>query len=60
MNDRNKRVNPRQDRSERLAAALRANLKRRKAQARGRHDHAEVVRKRENPPAGSHSESKDE
>ncbi|MPZ59424.1 MAG: hypothetical protein GEU91_23665 [Rhizobiales bacterium] len=32
----------RPDRAERLAAALRANLKRRKAQARGRADPAEV------------------
>jgi hypothetical protein len=33
---RNRTSAPRPDRAERLAAALRANLKRRKAQARGR------------------------
>jgi hypothetical protein len=32
---------PRHDRAERLAAALRANLKRRKAQVRGRADRAD-------------------
>jgi hypothetical protein len=58
MNDRDKRTNPGQDRAERLAAALRANLKRRKAQARGRHDR-EAAGQDENRPASSHSESKD-
>jgi hypothetical protein len=40
---------PRPDRAERLAAALRANLKRRKAQARGRADQPESGPDKERP-----------
>jgi hypothetical protein len=59
MDDRNRNRTtaqaPRPDRAERLAAALRANLKRRKAQARGRADstdlsEAEIGEKRPNQP----------
>jgi hypothetical protein len=51
----------RPDRAERLAAALRANLKRRKAQARGRADSAEAadaedVKKGQNRPSSGEND----
>jgi hypothetical protein len=45
------------NRSERLAAALRANLKRRKAQARGRADRAEPVDEADNRLKRPHSDT---
>jgi hypothetical protein len=51
--DRTSARTPRPERADRLAAALRANLKRRKAQARGRADSAadaEPAKKGQNQP----------
>ena len=48
--DRKSQRRPRPDRAERLAAALRANLKRRKAQARGRAEAADHDENRPNQP----------
>jgi hypothetical protein len=50
---------PRPDRSERLAAALRANLKRRKAQARGRAEPSKAMDRDKVQPSHRNSESKD-
>ena len=46
--DRTSARRPQPERAERLAAALRANLKRRKTQARGRADTAETGERAEN------------
>jgi len=46
-------------RSERLAAALRANLKRRKAQARGRAEPSKAMDRDKVQPSHRNSESKD-
>jgi Arc/MetJ-type ribon-helix-helix transcriptional regulator len=49
----------RTDRSERLAAALRANLKRRKAQARGRADLPEAAAAGKDEPETKSPEAED-
>jgi hypothetical protein len=62
MNDRENhapRRAPRPDRAERLAEALRANLKRRKAQARGRADRGEPAGTGESQPNQPQSGNKD-
>ena len=46
-------------REDRLGAALRANLARRKAQARGRADQAEQQQEQDAPQAGKASESEE-
>ena len=60
MDDRDDRASARRPpRAERLAAALRANLKRRKAQARGRSGAREVADYGENRPNQPNPDNKD-
>jgi hypothetical protein len=59
MDNRNNRTAPRPVRAERLATALRANLKRRKAQARGRSGEGEPQVQGENRPDRPNPENKD-
>ena len=53
------RRTPRPDRAERLAAALRANLKRRKAQSRGRADPPQGTGLSKDRPNHQNSDTKD-